>query len=79
MIEWIQAHPELKKHVLEAGKVLEDKLRHDQLAHGQRLQAEQAGDQVTDICTNHLAKNVDDIEFLFSLLSASAAKEDRFH
>ena len=73
--DWIQTQPELKRHVLEAGKALESKLRHDQLAHGQRLQAEQAGDQVMDICTNHLMKNADDVDFLFSLLSASAAKE----
>ena len=73
--EWIKAQPELKKHVIEAGKVLENKLRHDQLVHGQRLQAEQAGDQVMEICTNHLAENSEDVEFLFSLLSAAAAKE----
>lgn len=73
--DWLRSHPELKDRLLSAGQDLEQKLRGDKLLSRQRLCAEQAGDQLIEVFTGYLASNSSDLDFLFKVLTAAAAKE----
>ena len=73
--DWLQSCPQLKDRLLSAGKDLEHMLRGDKLFSTQRLRVEQAGDQLMDIITRYLAGGSSDLDFLFKVLTAAAAKE----
>lgn len=72
---WLEQQPELKTYLMASEKELETKLRQGQLALSQRLRAEQAGDYVMNIFTDHLSNHVEDIDFSFELFAASALDE----
>lgn len=73
--DWLVSNPKLKDRLLSAGKDLEQKLRSDRLCSRQRLRAEQAGDQLMDIFTGYLGGGHSDLDFMFKVLTAAAAKE----
>ena len=73
--DWIHEHPQLKTHLMDTARELEAKLRKDELPLSQRLRAEQAGDYVMDIVTEHLSNHAEDVDFTFDLFTSSALGE----
>ncbi|KAK2748551.1 hypothetical protein FQN57_000686 [Myotisia sp. PD_48] len=65
---WLKSHPELKRHLLNAGKDLHAKLKADKLQTFDRLRVEQAQDQLLAIFTGYLHQSLDDVDFLFEVL-----------
>lgn len=73
--DWLKSQPDLKRHLMTAGKELEKKLRQDKLPPHQRLRAKQSGDQVMDIITLYLTGSPEDLDFLFDALSTASTGE----
>jgi transformation/transcription domain-associated protein len=73
--KWLVSQADLKLKLLSAGKDLENKLRNDKLPANERLRVEQAEDQLMDIFTIYLAESLQDLDFLFEIMSALAADE----
>lgn len=67
--------PNLKRHLLNAGRDLEGKLRTDRLPPNERLRVQQVGDQLMDIFTTYLAQNLPDLDFLFEIISKLSTGE----
>ncbi|EER27620.1 Phosphatidylinositol 3- and 4-kinase family protein [Coccidioides posadasii C735 delta SOWgp] len=72
---WLNTTPDLKRHLLNAGRDLESKLRGDKLPVNERLRVEQADDQLLEIFTVYLSQNLYDLDFLFDLIDKLSAGE----
>ena len=69
---WLKSQKAFLRRLLENGKNLAEQLRRDQLPHGQRLRAEQAGDALLDVLLSYLAAAPEDIDFMMEVFSEAA-------
>ncbi|KAK2732878.1 hypothetical protein FQN55_003885 [Onygenales sp. PD_40] len=72
---WLKSHPDLKRHLMNAGRDLETKLRADHLPPNERLRVEQAEDQLIDIFLSYLAHSPQDLDFFFDIVNKLSARE----
>ncbi|EFE39399.1 hypothetical protein TRV_05919 [Trichophyton verrucosum HKI 0517] len=72
---FLNAQPDLKRHLLNSGRDLNSKLRNDRLPPDERLRVEQAQDQLLEIFTIHLSQSLDDLDFLFDVIDKISAGE----
>ncbi|WEW56189.1 transcription-associated protein 1 [Emydomyces testavorans] len=72
---WLITIPHLKRHLFNAGRDLESKLRGDKLPVNERLRVEQAQDQLMEIFTVYLSQNLNDLDFLLELIDKLSAGE----
>ncbi|KAI1932935.1 transcription-associated protein 1 [Ophidiomyces ophidiicola] len=72
---WLSGSPDLKRHLLNAGRDLESKLRGDKLPVNERLRVKQAEEQLIEIFTVYLSQNLQDLDFLFDLIDKISAGE----
>ncbi|EEH23239.2 hypothetical protein PABG_05450 [Paracoccidioides brasiliensis Pb03] len=72
---WLKNNPDLKRHLMIAGRDLEHKLRTDKLPLNERLRVEQAEDQLMDIFTSYLSHSLQDLDFLFEIINRLSARE----
>ncbi|KLJ09499.1 transformation/transcription domain-associated protein [Blastomyces silverae] len=72
---WLKNNPDLKRHLMNAGRDLESKLRADKLPPNERLRVEQAQDQLMDIFLSYLTHSLQDMDFLFEIINRLSARE----
>ena len=77
--DWLVQHGSLRHALLSAGEELNRRKRLDMLAHGSRLAAEQAGEQLMGIFVMYLRHAPQDLDFLFRLIDAVTAQEIKLH
>jgi transformation/transcription domain-associated protein len=73
--KWLVSQGDMKSQLLTAGRDLEIKLRNDKLPASERLRVEQAEDQLMDIFTIYLSESLQDLDFLFEVMSSLSADE----
>ncbi|PGH01393.1 hypothetical protein AJ79_07934 [Helicocarpus griseus UAMH5409] len=72
---WLKNSPDLKRHLINAGRDLETKLRADKLPPNERLRVEQAEDQLMNIFLSYLTHNLQDMDFLFEIINRLSSRE----
>jgi transformation/transcription domain-associated protein len=73
--KWLVNQNDLKLKLLSAGRDLQFKLRHDKLPASERLRVEQAEDQLMEIFTIYLSESLQDLDFLFEIISGLSSDE----
>ncbi|EER41047.1 histone acetylase complex subunit Paf400 [Histoplasma capsulatum H143] len=72
---WLKNHPDLKRHLMNAGRDLESKLRADKLPPNERLRVEQCEGQLMDIFLSYLTHSLQDMDFLFEIVNRLSLRE----
>ncbi|QSS58129.1 hypothetical protein I7I51_07552 [Histoplasma capsulatum] len=72
---WLKTHPDLKRHLMNAGRDLESKLRADKLPPNERLRVEQCEGQLMDIFLSYLTHSLQDMDFLFEIVNRLSLRE----
>ncbi|KAK8187026.1 hypothetical protein IWZ00DRAFT_456806 [Phyllosticta capitalensis] len=72
---WLVKHPDLRKALLESGKMLETRQRKNEIEANLRLAVEQAGEDIMTVFTNYLTHEPDNLDFFVEVVDAVTGEE----
>ncbi|KAK7561566.1 hypothetical protein IWX47DRAFT_824151 [Phyllosticta citricarpa] len=75
--KWLVNHPDLRKALLESGKMLETRQRKNAIEANLRLAVEQAGEGIMTVFTNYLTHEPDNLDFFVEIVDAVTGEELR--